>query len=37
MMAVSAAQKPYGSLVADVGGRLDLARAWPTTKSKRSA
>jgi hypothetical protein len=30
---VSAAQKPYRSLVAEIGGRLDLAHAWPTTKA----
>jgi integrase len=30
-------QKPPGSLMLDIGARLDLAHAWPTTKSRRSA
>ena len=30
---IFAAQKAYGSLMADIGGRLDLAHPWPTTKA----
>jgi hypothetical protein len=32
-LSIFAVQKAYGSLMAGIGGRPDLAHAWPTTKA----